>query len=164
MKWILIINSHSKWQKRVRPSLAALYKMARVKSCEIQVTAKNWLWWSVYGKNIFLNKTIQMNFVLIPSEAGIRTQIDMNCYYQNFCHRLIITTISWPPPEFHNFFTLALLYSAARLGHTLFFYTTWMAFWVDYIYMSTAVCKYMYRTDQCTMCKYAGWHVTLYNY
>jgi len=24
---------------------------------------------------------IQVNFVLIPSEAGIRTQIDLNCFY-----------------------------------------------------------------------------------
>ena len=29
----------------------------------------------------FLITTIQVNFVLIPSEAGIRTQIDLNCCY-----------------------------------------------------------------------------------
>jgi len=29
----------------------------------------------------FLMATIQVNFVLIPSEAEIRTQIDLNCCY-----------------------------------------------------------------------------------
>jgi len=36
-----------------------------------------------------------------------------------FCHRPTITAISWPPPGFHNFFTLAILCTAARFGRTL---------------------------------------------
>ena len=38
-----------------------------------------------------------------------------------FCHRSTITAISWLPIGFHNFFTLAILYRAARLGRTLFY-------------------------------------------
>jgi len=38
-KWNLLKNSHSSCKKRVWPSLVALHKMARVKSCEIQVAA-----------------------------------------------------------------------------------------------------------------------------
>jgi len=62
----------------------------------------------------------KVNFVLIPSEAGMRTQIDLNCVMKNFYHGVIITAISWPPPGFYNFFTLAIFCTAARLGCTLF--------------------------------------------
>ena len=61
--------------------------------------------------------TVQVNSMLIPSEAGMRIQIDLNCCYQKFCHKPTIIAISWLPSGFHNFFTLC---RAARLGHILF--------------------------------------------
>ena len=73
-----------------------------------------------------LIKTIQVNFVLIPSEVGMRTQNELNCFYYNFCHRPIITAISWLPPGFHNFFMLAILCRASRLGHTFFLQLEWL--------------------------------------
>jgi len=39
---------------------------------------------------------------------------------KSFCHTPTITAISWMPSGFHNFFTLAILCRAARLGHTFF--------------------------------------------
>ena len=50
----------------------------------------------LYGKKKLIT-TIQVKFVLIPCEAGMRTQINLNCC---FCHTLTITAISWPPPAF----------------------------------------------------------------
>jgi len=63
--------------------------------------------------------TIQVNFVLIPSEAGIKTHWPELLLLNFFCHRPTIAAISWPPLGFHNFFTLAILCRTARLGHTL---------------------------------------------
>ena len=77
-KWYLLKNSHSSCKKKVRPSLAALHKMARVKKLwnpgggqEMAVMVGVWQKISI--------TTIQVNFVLISSE-GMRIQIDMNCY------------------------------------------------------------------------------------
>ena len=82
-------NSHLSCKKRVRPSLAALHKIARVKSCEIQVAAKKW---ELYFNN---------NSGLIPASLGISTKFTWIDFI-SFCHRLTITTISWQPPGFHN--------------------------------------------------------------
>ena len=61
----------------MRPSLAALHKMARVKKLlnpdggqEMAVMIDPW--------QKILMTTIQVNFVLIPSEAGMRTQSNLN--------------------------------------------------------------------------------------
>ena len=69
---------------------------------------------------------IQVNFVLIPSEAGMRTQIDLNCcYYKLFaidrpsqlflgCH--LNFTIFSPWPSFR----------VARLGSIFFLQLEWL--------------------------------------
>ena len=43
-----------------------------------------------------------------------------------FYHTLTITTISWLPLGFHNFFTLAFLCRAARLGRTFLLQLEWL--------------------------------------
>ena len=68
---------YSSYKKRVQPSLAALNKMTRVK--KLKWRPRN----NCDGRSMakFLITTIQVNFVLIPSEAGITTQIGLNCCY-----------------------------------------------------------------------------------
>ena len=61
-------------------------------------------------------------------------------------HRPTITVISWPPPGLHNFFTLAILCRAARLGCTLF-YSLNGCFWVD-ICNTISIIKNKYRKSK----------------
>ena len=45
-----------------------------------------------------------MNFVPIPSEAGMEQHKFTYIVIKIFCHWPTITAISWLPPVFHNFF------------------------------------------------------------
>ena len=63
-----------------------------------------------------------------PSEVGMRQhRLTWIVVINRFCLRPTITAISWSPPRFHNFFTLAILHRTARLGRTLFYSLHYMA-------------------------------------
>ena len=110
----------------MQPSLAALYKMARVKKLwnpgggqEMAVMVGLW-------KNFYNNN----QFNLLPHLSFTRNQYKLMWIIaiEFFCHKPTITAISWPPPGFYNFFTLC---KAARLGYT-FFYSLNGCFWVNF--------------------------------
>ena len=129
-KWNLLKNSHSSCKKRVWPSLAALHKMARVKRLWNPGAAKKWLWWSVYGKNFNSNNSGQFFASLLP-QLHYRNQQKKSpklILLKNFA----LDRPSQPFLGFHNFFTLAILCRAARLGTSGFIYSLNGCFWVDF--------------------------------
>jgi len=81
--------------------------------------------------------TIQINFVLILSEAGMRQhKFTWIVIIKFFFHWPKITAISLPPPVFHNFFMLDILHRTAP------FFTAWL-FWVDIIYLHGTLSLYL---------------------
>ena len=65
------------------------------KAVKLKGVAKKWLWWYMLMAN-FLMTTIQVNFLLIPSEVGMRqhTIAALNFLPSTYT----ITAISWLPP------------------------------------------------------------------
>jgi len=70
--------------------------------------------------------TTQVNLCPYPNFTRNQLKIHLIIVIKIFCHRLTITAISWPPPGFHNFFTLAILYRAAGLDHTFYLQLEWL--------------------------------------
>jgi len=70
-KWNLLKGSHSSCKKGCGPVWQSYTRWPGWESCEIKVVAKKWLWWSM-AKNFNNNNS---------HEAGMRTQIDLNCCY-----------------------------------------------------------------------------------
>jgi len=100
--WYLLKNRPT--EKRCGFKMASVKKVVKPKG-----TAKKWLW-----RSKILIPAIQVNFVLIPNEAGMSTNWPELLQLKFLPSTYTITAISCPPPLISQLlFTLAILNRAA---------------------------------------------------
>ena len=131
-KWNTLKNSYASCKKGCSPVWLPYHPYARWpgwKSCEIQLAAKKWLWWSVFGNKF--NSSNQVNFALILSEADLRrhTGLLLLKLLPKTDHLSYFLATTW----ISQLFILAILHrggKAARLDRILF-YSLHSCFWVN---------------------------------